>query len=161
MLPTDRVARFRERYRAGISPRYSGPLHALWVAAVGVSGVVAYALSPIDLIPDFIPVLGLLVLCVLIFTSFFREGEGGFLHQFKGTVGAIVTPLNPLLTPELNAFAAPGGYVFITRGLLLRMRNEAELAGVLAHDAFLDANKDHWLANEIRHLWKRVLKRSA
>jgi benzoyl-CoA-dihydrodiol lyase len=31
--------------------------------------------------------------------------------------------------------------------------------GVLAHDAFLEANKEHWLANEIRHLWKRVLKR--
>ncbi|HWU81844.1 MAG TPA: M48 family metalloprotease, partial [Methylophilaceae bacterium] len=34
----------------------------------------------------------------------------------------------------VNAFAAPGGYVFITRGLLLRMRNEAELAGVLSHE---------------------------
>ena len=30
---------------------------------------------------------------------------------------------------------------------------------VLAYDAFLDANKDHWLAREIRHYWKRVLKR--
>lgn len=35
---------------------------------------------------------------------------------------------------NVNAFAAPGGYVFITKGLLLRMRNEAELAGVLAHE---------------------------
>jgi benzoyl-CoA-dihydrodiol lyase len=32
-------------------------------------------------------------------------------------------------------------------------------AAVLAYDAFLDANKDHWLAREIRHKWKRVLKR--
>ena len=32
-------------------------------------------------------------------------------------------------------------------------------AGVLAHDAFLEANREHWLANEVRHLWKRVLKR--
>ncbi len=30
---------------------------------------------------------------------------------------------------------------------------------VLAYDQFLDTNKDHWLAREIRHLWKRVLKR--
>ena len=37
-------------------------------------------------------------------------------------------------TDSVNAFAAPGGYVFITRGLLLRMRSEAELAGVLAHE---------------------------
>ncbi|HLD10363.1 MAG TPA: M48 family metalloprotease, partial [Methylophilaceae bacterium] len=37
-------------------------------------------------------------------------------------------------TDSVNAFAAPGGYVFVTRGLLLRMRNEAELAGVMAHE---------------------------
>ena len=30
---------------------------------------------------------------------------------------------------------------------------------VLAYDDLLEANKDHWLANEIRHFWKRVLKR--
>jgi benzoyl-CoA-dihydrodiol lyase len=30
---------------------------------------------------------------------------------------------------------------------------------VLAYDEFLDANKEHWLVREIRHLWKRVLKR--
>lgn len=30
---------------------------------------------------------------------------------------------------------------------------------VLAYDAFLDANSSHWLAHEIRHYWKRVLKR--
>ncbi len=30
---------------------------------------------------------------------------------------------------------------------------------VLAYDRFLDANKSHWLAREIRLLWKRVLKR--
>jgi benzoyl-CoA-dihydrodiol lyase len=32
-------------------------------------------------------------------------------------------------------------------------------AAVLAYDAFLDAHADHWLAREIRLLWKRVLKR--
>lgn len=37
-------------------------------------------------------------------------------------------------TDSVNAFAVPGGYVFITKGLLLNMRNEAELAGVLAHE---------------------------
>lgn len=31
---------FRERYRAGISPRYSGPLHAIWVASVGLAAIV-------------------------------------------------------------------------------------------------------------------------
>jgi benzoyl-CoA-dihydrodiol lyase len=32
-------------------------------------------------------------------------------------------------------------------------------ADVLAYDAFLDANANHWLAREVRALWKRVLKR--
>lgn len=37
-------------------------------------------------------------------------------------------------SPVVNAFAAPGGYVFITRGLLAVINDEAELAGVLAHE---------------------------
>lgn len=37
-------------------------------------------------------------------------------------------------SPDFNAFSMPGGYVLITRGLLDRMRSEAELAGVLAHE---------------------------
>jgi predicted Zn-dependent protease len=36
--------------------------------------------------------------------------------------------------PTPNAFAAPGGYIFVTRGLLAMMRNEAELASVLGHE---------------------------
>lgn len=35
---------------------------------------------------------------------------------------------------EINAFAAPGGYIFITRGAIDAMENEAELAGVMAHE---------------------------
>lgn len=37
-------------------------------------------------------------------------------------------------TNEVNAFAAPGGYVFVTKGLLRSVRNESELAGILAHE---------------------------
>ncbi len=44
---------------------------------------------------------------------------------------------------EFNAFATPGGYIFITRGLLLSMRNEAELAGVLAHEIAHVLRKHH------------------
>lgn len=36
--------------------------------------------------------------------------------------------------PTPNAFAAPGGYIFFTRGLLALMRNEAELVSVLGHE---------------------------
>jgi len=35
---------------------------------------------------------------------------------------------------KVNAFALPGGYVYITRGLLALAENEAEMAGVLAHE---------------------------
>jgi benzoyl-CoA-dihydrodiol lyase len=38
-------------------------------------------------------------------------------------------------------------------------KSSGDPAQVLAYDQFLDANKDHWLAREVRHLWKRVLKR--
>jgi benzoyl-CoA-dihydrodiol lyase len=38
-------------------------------------------------------------------------------------------------------------------------KSSGDPAQVLAYDAFLDANKDHWLAREIRGYWKRVLKR--
>jgi predicted Zn-dependent protease len=37
-------------------------------------------------------------------------------------------------TEGVNAFAAPGGFIHITKGLLGLMKNEAELAGVLAHE---------------------------
>jgi len=42
---------------------------------------------------------------------------------------------------------------------MLVFKSHGEAANVLAHDAFLEANKAHWLVNEIRHYWKRVLKR--
>jgi predicted Zn-dependent protease len=37
-------------------------------------------------------------------------------------------------SPVVNAFAAPGGYIFVTRGLLAAVNDEASLAGVLAHE---------------------------
>ena len=36
--------------------------------------------------------------------------------------------------PAVNAFALPGGYIYITRGILPFLDNEAELAGVLGHE---------------------------
>ena len=38
-------------------------------------------------------------------------------------------------------------------------KSSGDPAQVVAYDAFLDANKDHWLSCEIRGLWKRTLKR--
>jgi predicted Zn-dependent protease len=36
--------------------------------------------------------------------------------------------------PEVNAFAVPGGHVYLNRGLIERTRSMGELAGVLAHE---------------------------
>ena len=49
-----------------------------------------------------------------------------------------------LNSQEQNAFAAPGGYIFITVGLLKSLKNEAELAGVLAHE-IAHVTKQHML----------------
>ena len=50
-------------------------------------------------------------------------------------------------TESITAFALPGGYVFVTRGALANMKNEAELAGTLAHEI---AHVDN------RHLEKQI-----
>jgi benzoyl-CoA-dihydrodiol lyase len=42
---------------------------------------------------------------------------------------------------------------------MLVFKSHGERASVLSYDAFLEANKAHWLVNEIRQYWKRVLKR--
>ncbi|MFQ5776228.1 MAG: M48 family metalloprotease [Kiloniellaceae bacterium] len=66
------------------------------------------------------------------------------LGAYVASVGALLaktseTPdlrftFTVLDTPIVNAFALPGGYVYITRGLLALAGDEAELAGVLAHE---------------------------
>lgn len=47
-----------------------------------------------------------------------------------------------LNTSEINAYAAPGGYVFVTKGALERVQDEAELAGILAHE-MIHINEKH------------------
>jgi len=37
-------------------------------------------------------------------------------------------------SPQVNAFALPGGYIYVTRGILAYLNSEAELAAVLAHE---------------------------
>jgi beta-barrel assembly-enhancing protease len=66
------------------------------------------------------------------------------VHRYVGLVGTALAlgstrPTLPwtfivLDTDGVNAFAAPGGYVHITRGALALIKNEAELAGVLGHE---------------------------
>lgn len=51
-----------------------------------------------------------------------------------------------LESSDVNAFAAPGGTIFITRGLLQKLNNESELAGVLAHEIVHVLRKHHLAA---------------
>lgn len=66
------------------------------------------------------------------------------LNRYVNLVGQAITrhANRPELTfyfavvesPQINAYAIPGGYIFVTSAALARMQNEAELAGVLAHE---------------------------
>jgi len=70
------------------------------------------------------------------------------VHRYVALVGTVVAqagaPAGAAAVPNwqfivldtdgVNAFAAPGGYVHVTRGALGLMRSEAELAGVLGHE---------------------------
>ena len=51
-----------------------------------------------------------------------------------------------LESSDVNAFATPGGTIFITRGLLQKLNNESELAGVLAHEIVHVLRKHHLAA---------------
>jgi len=42
--------------------------------------------------------------------------------------------LKILDSPVVNAFAVPGGYIYLTRGILAQLNNEAELAGIIGHE---------------------------
>jgi predicted Zn-dependent protease len=45
---------------------------------------------------------------------------------------------------HINAFATPGGYIIVTKGMIKQLRNEAELAGVLGHE-IAHVNQKHHL----------------
>lgn len=44
---------------------------------------------------------------------------------------------------DVNAFALPGGYIYVYRGLLRLVENEAEIAGVLAHEIAHASERHH------------------
>jgi predicted Zn-dependent protease len=45
---------------------------------------------------------------------------------------------------DVNAFAMPGGYIFVTQGLYRLLENEAQLAGVLSHEIAHVVRKNHY-----------------
>jgi predicted Zn-dependent protease len=60
-----------------------------------------------------------------------RVGEALAAHAELPDLNFTFTVLN---TPDVNAFALPGGYIYVTRGLVALADSEAQLAGVLAHE---------------------------
>lgn len=86
--------------------------------------------------------------------SKYKLDQNPKLTQYVNEVGQTVarksTRPNPykgyhfavLDTQEINAFACPGGIIFVTRGLIQTCQNEDQLAAVLAHEVGHVANKD-------------------
>jgi beta-barrel assembly-enhancing protease len=78
-----------------------------------------------------------------------RNGLHTYLNQVGRNLGfqsprpAIKWTFGVLESPNVGAISAPGGYVLLTRGLLQRIRNEAQLAGVLAHEIAHVVHRDH------------------
>ena len=60
-----------------------------------------------------------------------RVGQALAQHSHRAGLEYHFTVLD---SPEVNAFALPGGYVYITRGILAYLNSEAELAAVLGHE---------------------------
>jgi predicted Zn-dependent protease len=55
-------------------------------------------------------------------------------HIVKHSDAKVPFHIKVVDTDEVNAFAFPGGYFYVNKGLILKADNEAELAGVMAHE---------------------------
>jgi predicted Zn-dependent protease len=86
--------------------------------------------------------------------------EPGLDSYLKGLIGKVGGPaardfrIYLLRIPEFNAAMFPTGMAVIFTGLLLRMRNEAQLAGVIAHEAA------HFLRKHQIRQWRDMRRRT-
>ena len=79
-----------------------------------------------------------------ILREFYVYDEKPHLNELVDTIGQRIAATSPrpnlpwtftlLDTPMVNAMALPGGYVYVTRGILERMNSADELAGVIGHE---------------------------
>ncbi len=70
--------------------------------------------------------------------------KGGDLYEYVNLVAARVGSFSPrddlhyrvfvLKTSKIGAYATPGGFIFITKGLIAQMEDESELAAILGHE---------------------------
>jgi peptidase M48-like protein len=75
----------------------------------------------------------------------------GYLKDIIGTVGGPAAKdfrIYLLRIPDFNAMMFPSGFAVVFSGLLLRMRNEAQLAGVIAHES------GHFLRRHMIRSWR-------
>jgi beta-barrel assembly-enhancing protease len=85
------------------------------------------------------------------------EGLASYLGGLVGRVGGpAAADLRVYLAhvPEFNAFIAPTGFMVVFSGLLTRMRDEAQLSGVLAHEA------GHFLRRHHLRRWRDIRRRT-
>jgi Zn-dependent protease with chaperone function len=81
-----------------------------------------------------------------------------YLRDIAGRVGGpAASDLRVYLAhvPEFNAFMAPTGFMVVFSGLLLRMRDEAQLAGVIGHEA------GHFLRRHQVRIWRDAKRKTA
>jgi predicted Zn-dependent protease len=76
----------------------------------------------------------------------YRPYQNATVNQYLNKVAAVLVArsdrpeifggyhVQAVQSPEINAMAAPGGFIFITTGFLKRIPNEEALAGVIAHE---------------------------
>ncbi|MBA2565306.1 MAG: M48 family metalloprotease [Gemmatimonadetes bacterium] len=93
--------------------------------------------------------------------GYYTLARDSALTDYVTLVGLAVAEADPrsdiryrfgvLDSDAVNALSAPGGYVFVTRGALALMEDEAELAGVLAHEV-AHVNRRH----VVREIQKRA-----
>lgn len=84
-------------------------------------------------------------------------GIDGYVRQLIGKVGGPAARdmrIYVLRVPEFNAMMFPSGFAVVFSGLLLRMRNEAQLAGVIAHES------GHFLRRHMIRQWRDSRRKS-
>jgi len=81
----------------------------------------------------------------------------GYLQDLIGSVGGPAAKdfrIYLARIPEFNAMMFPSGFAVVFSGLLLRMRNEAQLAGVIAHES------GHFLRRHMIRSWRDQKRKS-
>jgi predicted Zn-dependent protease len=78
---------------------------------------------------------------------------GGVVERVGGPAARDLR-VYPAHVPEFNAFMAPTGFMVVFSGLLTRMRDEAQLSGVLAHEA------GHFLRRHHLRRWRDLKRRT-